>query len=59
VLRYYYAIAECDSKKTAAHIYDDCDGMEFEDSVNTLDIRYVPDSQKFTNEPRDSVDFFV
>ena len=54
-LRYYYAIAECDSKKTAAHIYDTCDGMEFEDSVNALDLRFVPDAQKFTNEPRDSV----
>lgn len=54
-MKYYYAIAECDSPRTAAQIYDQCDDMEFLDSSITLDLRYVPDNQVFKNKPRDEV----
>jgi hypothetical protein len=53
-LRYYYAIVECDSIATAKTIYEACDGTEYEKTSNFFDIRYVPDEEEFTDEPRDS-----
>lgn len=50
-LKYYYAIAEFDSERTAAAIYDELDGLEYESSATTLDIRFVPDEMEFEDEP--------
>jgi len=46
-LKYYYAIAECDSPQTALHIYKEADNLEFEKSSILLDLRFVPDEEKF------------
>jgi len=40
-LKYYFAIIECDSKKTAKVIYENMDGMEYEMTGLKVDLRYV------------------
>jgi hypothetical protein len=52
-MKYYYAVASCDSVSTAIHVYSNCDGMEFEASSNVFDLRFVPDDTEFTNPEKD------
>ncbi|KAJ3367847.1 pre-rRNA-processing protein esf1 [Allomyces arbusculus] len=53
-LRYYYAVVECDSVETAAAIFKQCDGAEFEATSNFFDLRYIPDDVSFDEDtPRD------
>lgn len=47
-LKYYYAIAEFDSKKTAAAVYDACNDVEFADTGIRFDLRFVPDDMTFS-----------
>ncbi|KAI0778273.1 hypothetical protein BD413DRAFT_465710 [Trametes elegans] len=52
-LRYYYAIAECDSVEAASHIYNELEGTELERSANVFDLSFVPDEMTFDDEFRD------
>lgn len=51
--KYYFAIAECDSAKTAQTLYDECDGVEFSRTANMMDLRFIPDNYEINREPRD------
>ena len=46
-LRYYFAIAECDTVATASTLYEQVDGIEFENSSAQIDVRFVPDDADF------------
>eukprot|EP01036_Dinobryon_divergens_P025995 gene25995-34595_t len=46
-LKYYFAIAECDTIETAAALYDQLDGAELEHSSMALDLSFVPEEVSF------------
>ena len=46
-------MVECDSIATADYLYMTCDGVEFERSSTKLDLRFVPDTMEFKQQPRD------
>ena len=50
-LRYHFAVAECDAVATAAALYEEVDGLEFEASAAQLDARFVPDGVEFGGRP--------
>ena len=50
-LRYHFAVAECDAVGTAAALYEEVDGLEFEASAAQLDARFVPDDVGFEGRP--------
>ena len=51
-LKYYYAVVDCDSCQTANHLYEECDGVEFELSANILDLRFIPEDMEFDHDPK-------
>ncbi|CAN8002512.1 unnamed protein product [Ixodes hexagonus] len=55
-LRYYYAVADCDSPDTADHLYRELDGREYETSGTCLDLRFIPDDMTFDDEPSSVAD---
>ncbi|CAD2213277.1 pre-rRNA-processing protein ESF1 [Angomonas deanei] len=50
-MAYYYAVARFDSADTAAAVYNELDGMDIEASGVVLDLRYIDDSEEFTDPP--------
>ncbi len=53
-LLYYFGVVECDSPQTAFAIYSACDGADFGESGNVIDLRFVPDEQRFDASARDA-----
>ena len=53
-LLYYFAVATCDALSTAAKLYEECDGVEYGHSGNTLDVRFVPDAMEITTRPKET-----
>eukprot|EP01032_Pedospumella_encystans_P010090 gene10090-11822_t len=54
-LRYYFAVAECDSARTANMLYEELDGVEMESSAMVFDLSLVPEELSFEGrEVRDS-----
>ena len=52
-LRYFFGVVACDSARTAEHLYNECDGAEFESSSLPLDLRFIPEDMQFERKPRD------
>ena len=50
-LRYYFAVAECDTAETANILYEQLDGVELEHSSMVFDLRFVPDDIQFAGRP--------
>lgn len=54
-LRYYFAIAECDTIETANILYEQLDDVELGDSAMAIELRFVPDDLDLTTRDiRDS-----
>jgi hypothetical protein len=49
-LRYYYAVAEFDSARSAEAVLGECAGAEVEASSMVVECRYVPDEMDFVEE---------
>ena len=47
LLKYYYAVIECDSEETATATYEQCDGFQFATSGLKMDLRFIPDEMEF------------
>lgn len=54
-LRYYFAIAECDTVETANILYEQLDDVELGDTAMAIELRFVPDDLDLsTREVRDA-----
>lgn len=52
-MKYFFGVVYCDSEETASFLYNEIDGLEFEQSLLKMDLRFVPDEIKsFPNEPK-------
>lgn len=52
-LKYYYAIVKCEDVKTADALYEQCDGVEYSQTGQSFDLRFVPEDMEITTTPRD------
>ena len=56
-MKYYFAVIEFDSAETAEHVYNECEGCEFEHSSNVFDLQFIPDDMSFeARKVRDKAD---
>lgn len=49
-LQYFYGVIECDTEETADQLYKELDGMEYESSSSTLDLRFIPEDMVFDEQ---------
>lgn len=52
-LKYYYAVVKCEDIKTADSLYEQCDGVEYSQTGQSFDLRFIPDDMEITTKPRD------
>lgn len=52
-MRYFFAVAEFDSKETADHVYEEINGKEFELLGIHLDLSFVQPNTKFQDAPKE------
>lgn len=57
--RYYFAVIECDSPETAAHLYENCDDRDIFLTSCSMDLRFIPDDQEFDQESKREEATFV
>lgn len=53
-LKYYFAVAEFEDTKSADAVYEQCDGVEFEKTGLSFDLRFIPDDMVIETPVRDS-----
>ena len=53
-LKYYYAVVDFDSDASANHVYEACNGVEYELSATRFDLRFIPNDMEFEDEPTSS-----
>ena len=50
-MKYYFAVVEFDSAASAEHVYNECEGCEFEHSSNVFDLQFIPSEMSFGARP--------
>jgi hypothetical protein len=58
-LKYYFGVATFTNIETASAVFDACDGLEYETSSNTLDLRFVPNDIDFSFKQAKDMASFV
>ena len=51
-LKYYFAVVEFDSVAAADRVYEECNGLEFENTSNVIDLRFIPEGMVFDAPPK-------
>lgn len=45
-------MVEFDSVEAADKVYEECNGLELENTSNVLDLRFIPDDMTFDDPPK-------
>lgn len=53
-LKYYYAVIDFDSGRTADAVFEACNGYELEKTGIKIDLRAIPDDLKFPHPPKET-----
>jgi len=51
-LKYYFAVVEFDSVAAADRVYEECNGLELENTSNVIDLRFIPEGMVFDAPPK-------